>query len=118
MYKRQVLPFPAGDSLATVPLRTVREDATDSRYLWLATYAGLCQLDKQTRQRRWFFPKNDLPYLPDNVLNYLEPSPDGTLWVSFGINPTLGIGRFDPKKGVFERLAGEFPVQGLQQRCV
>ncbi len=110
-----VRPFPAGDTLAISHQRNIREDATDSRYLWIATVKGLCRLDKGTRKRRWFYPQTDLPDLPDNAMNFLDQSPDGSVWFSFGYPQTVGIGRFDPKTGKFSKLEGELPVLDLNQ---
>jgi signal transduction histidine kinase/ligand-binding sensor domain-containing protein/DNA-binding response OmpR family regulator len=110
-----VRPFPAGDTLASFHQRSIREDATDVRYLWVATVKGLCRLDKKTRQRHWFYPQNDLPDLPDNAMNYLDQSPDGSVWLSFGYPQAIGIGRFDPKTRKFSKLEGGLPVLDLNQ---
>ena len=66
-------------------------------YVWVATAHGLNQLDG-TRIRTFRMRPDDPTSLPANFINRLYESPDGELWLTFGVG---GVCRYDRNQGTF-----------------
>ncbi len=100
--RREYRRMEMGDSLRRIAIPSaIFPDNRDDRLLWISTRAGLCRLDRFTLQRRWFYPKNDLPWLDLNAIGMMGQASDGSIWCDLSANGNQIAGYFDREKEKF-----------------
>lgn len=93
-----------GDSLTAWDVRFFVNDSRQPHIIWFCTRFGLCRFNARTSDRRWFFPRNDLPDLLGDGLATLFPAGDGKLWTYAEDEKGVLVLYFDPVKEKFVSL--------------
>ncbi|MCF8244175.1 MAG: response regulator [Saprospiraceae bacterium] len=100
--KREYRQVEMGDSLRRIAIpAAIFPDNQNDRLLWISTRAGLCRLDRFTLQRKWFYPKNDLPWLDSDAINMMGQADDGNIWCNLKAGTNNIVGFFDRKIEMF-----------------
>jgi signal transduction histidine kinase/ligand-binding sensor domain-containing protein/DNA-binding response OmpR family regulator len=89
------------DTLSSTMSRCIIADRHNKRLLWFASTSGLCSVDRFTYEMKWYFPKNDLPWLEFNGTRQIHQASDGTIWCVLHYNDHVILGYLDPKSGKF-----------------
>jgi len=100
--KREYRPVEMGDSLRRIAIpAAIFPDKRDGRLLWISTRAGLLRLDRFSLKRKWFYPKNGLPWLDTGAISMMGQSDEGDIWCNLQAGNSQIIGYFDPEKEQF-----------------
>lgn len=101
------LPRPFDKSIDPQQLLRVTDLDDDGKHLWICTNDGLVQFDRAALRIVRHYSVHD--GLPDQFLYGMEPTGDGTWWIS----SNNGLCRFDPRTGSFRNYN---TADGLQSK--
>ncbi|MCB9331567.1 MAG: response regulator [Lewinellaceae bacterium] len=90
-----------GDSLRLAYPSLILSDRIDHQYLWFSSEFGLCRINRFTYTRTWFHPKDDLPWVDDNLIGSMDQSEDGNIWFTTRIQGTRHIACFEKHREKF-----------------
>ncbi|MCO6480170.1 MAG: hypothetical protein J5I94_26255, partial [Phaeodactylibacter sp.] len=91
-----------GDSLRRIAIPSaIIADNQDSRLLWFSSRAGLCSVDRFTLERKWYHPRDDLPWLDLDAIGMIGQADDGNIWCDLTARSKHIVGYFDRRKGRF-----------------
>ncbi|MEZ4953651.1 MAG: ATP-binding protein [Saprospiraceae bacterium] len=97
-----LMPINLGDSIGFKG-GVIIADKQDDRIAWLPSKFGLCRMDRHTLQRKWYYPKEDLPELDIIVVSDSYQTDDGTIWCSLITNEDETVfAYFDKASGRFK----------------
>ncbi len=91
-----------GDSLSSVGYFKIVLDNFDDDVLWLGTTLGLCRLNWKSGERKWFFPRADIPSVESNRIVIFEQFDKNQIWLYYTYSKSIGY--LDIKEGVFKLI--------------
>ena len=97
-------PIDLGDSMRYAMAMSIIADRQNQRLLWFSSSFGLCSFDRFTFETKWYYPKEDLPWLDLNGVRQIHQAEDGTVWGVLESNGQYILGYLDPKDGKFRVL--------------